>query len=226
MARARHHQNSSRVISLAEYRHRRTPYPLRLSPEHDGLELLYANERHPDQLFALGILAWARFSDGSTRAMVPWLDEVVSECNLTDPLNGHWVGYRLPGADTMFCEAPAHKEQELETALAFFGGTGEAVQPQEFADTIGTHAIFADPDFEEIRVAEVISWRLRENGSLDAMVADPAEVTSTPVLPGDACLRPVQDQPDFRYFFQHHLANKLKHQDPETLAALAMLGSD
>ena len=223
MARRRH-QHNGRVISLASYRHRHAPHPLRLSPEHDGIELLYANERHPDQLFALRILAWARFSDGSTRAMVPWLGELVSECSLRDPFNGHWVGYRLPGADTMFTDPPAHKEQELEAALGFFASGSGAVASQEIADTIGTHAIFADRDFEEIRVAEIISWRLESDGRLEAMVANPAEVTSTPVLPGDNCLHPATEQPDFRYFFQHHLANKLKHRDPETLAALAILG--
>jgi hypothetical protein len=39
-------------------------------------------------------------------------------------------------------------------------------------------------------------------------------------------LEPVGDAvPDFRYFFQHGIANRLKEHDPEALAAIAMLNA-
>jgi hypothetical protein len=46
---------------------------------------------------------------------------------------------------------------------------------------------------------------------------------STPVLPGDDCLYAADKNGDFCYFFQHHIANKLKSQDPDALAAISVL---
>jgi len=46
---------------------------------------------------------------------------------------------------------------------------------------------------------------------------------NTPVLPGDGCLYPADKNEDFRYFFQHHIANKIKAQDPEAMAAISLL---
>ena len=48
-------------------------------------------------------------------------------------------------------------------------------------------------------------------------------MANTPVLPGDDCLYAADKNNDFRYFFQHHIANKLKSQDPEALAAISLL---
>jgi hypothetical protein len=58
------------------------------------------------------------------------------------------------------------------------------------------------------------------------MLADESKVKSTPVLPGDECLYPAQSRDSFRYFFQHQIANKLKDEDPEALAAISMLVED
>jgi len=55
------------------------------------------------------------------------------------------------------------------------------------------------------------------------MVAEENGLVETPVLPGAGCLIQAQQLPDFRYFFQHGIANKLKERDPEALAAVAML---
>ncbi len=55
------------------------------------------------------------------------------------------------------------------------------------------------------------------------MVADESEVVSTPVLPGDECLYQVQSREEFRYFFQHQIANRIKAEDPEALAAISIL---
>ncbi|EKF75000.1 hypothetical protein A11A3_06086 [Alcanivorax hongdengensis A-11-3] len=197
---------------------------MRLSPEYDGIELLYANDQHPDTLFSLKILAWARLANGDTVAMVPWLKEPVTAMALADPLNGRWEGYRLPGSDYLFVDAPQHKVQELDAALEFFGKPqpGEH-QVQEIPDTIGTHAVFSSDGFHTISLMEVVSWRLFADGTLAAMVAEEQSVTQTPVLPGAECLEMAQQRPAFRYFFQHGIANRLKERDPEALAAVAML---
>ncbi len=224
MPRTQHHGSTgNKVVSLAERRQRLAPRPQRLSPEHDGLELLYANDRHADTLFALKILAWARLSDGRVTALVPWLDAVMSAEELTDPLNGYCAGYRMPDDDALFDKVPTHKLLELEEALAFFGTGRRDELLQEIPDTIGTHAAFTDKDFLELRLMEITSWRLYADGRLEAMVPDPERVTGTPVLPGDPCLEPAREHADFRYYFQHSIANKLKNGDPEALAALSLL---
>ena len=72
-------------------------------------------------------------------------------------------------------------------------------------------------------LTEVISWQLHCDGTLHAMLVDATSCHNTPVLPGDDCLYSAQEHADFRYFFQHTIANKLKEQDPEALAAIAAL---
>ncbi|WP_232802331.1 hypothetical protein [Alloalcanivorax mobilis] len=190
------------------------------------MELLYANDEHPDTLFSLKILAWARTGNGATQAVVPWLKELATAESMCDPLNGRWAGYRLPDSDYLFREAPEHKVQELDAAVRFFGAPGGGNHVvQEIPDTIGTHAVFSEDHFETLALMEVVSWRLLGDGRVQAMVADEEAVTQTPVLPGDDCLAFAQQQPDFRYFFQHGIANRLKEHDPEALAAIAILAA-
>jgi len=46
---------------------------IRLSPELDGLEMLYSNESGSDKLFSLRILCWALRANGEVVGIVPWL---------------------------------------------------------------------------------------------------------------------------------------------------------
>ena len=55
------------------------------------------------------------------------------------------------------------------------------------------------------------------------MLIDDNKVVNTPVLPGDDCLYVADKNTDFKYFFQHHIANQLKSQNPEAMAAIALL---
>ena len=77
--------------------------------------------------------------------------------------------------------------------------------------------------FHSITLKEIISWRLLSDGSMEAMLVDENKVVSTPILPGDDCLYAEDKSEDFRYFFQHHIANKIKSQDPDALAAMSLL---
>jgi|TARA_B110000967_G_C18658443_1_gene446935 hypothetical protein len=52
------------------------------------------------------------------------------------------------------------------------------------------------------------------------MLIDESKFLNTPVLPGDDCLYAADQTGDFRYFFQHATANKLKLQDPEAIVLL------
>jgi len=200
---------------------------IRLAPELDGLQMLYSNDASPDKLFSLKVLCWALRANGEVVGLVPWLDDIVPCMHIKDPLNGQWEGYYDPGVDEVFYDAPIHKIVELETAAEYYDYeaaelSGETTI-QEIPDTIGTHAVLADKNYEDIALTEVVSWRLYDNGTISGMVANESEIVNTPVLPGDDCLYQVQDKAGFRYFFQHQIANRIKAEDPEALAAISIL---
>lgn len=198
---------------------------IRITPELDGLEMLYTNDTSPNRLYSLKIVCWALRESGEVVGLVPWLNQVVPCTEINDPLNGRWEGYRDPGTNDIFYNTPRHKIMELELAEEFYHvdhvRDGDIIQ--EIPDGIGTHAVLTDNGFRSFVLIEVLSWRLMADGSVHAMLVDEEKVKSTPVLPGDASLYSAQEQTEFKYFFQHRIANKIKEQDPEALAAISML---
>lgn len=200
---------------------------VRLSPEHDGLCMLYSNAKtSQNKLFTMKILCWAIRKNGEVAGMVPWLDKILPCTDLDDPFFGQFEGYYDPRNGDVFYEPPIHKMVELDTAVEFFANMDEHPDGvvQEIPDSIGTHAMLdADDDKCSLILAEVLSWRLLSNGHLEAMLVNEANVKVTPVLPGDPCLYPAQSSTQFRYFFQHHIANQIKAENPEALAAIARL---
>jgi hypothetical protein len=201
---------------------------IRLSPELDGLEMLYSNDVSEGKLFSLQVLCWGLRANGEVVGLVPWLNQLMACPDICDPLNGRWEGYFDPGIDEIFEEAPIHKIVELETAAEYYDYHSDSPDDiiQEVPDTIGTHAILSGDGFQNITLAEVISWRLFNDGCMDGMLADQEQVVSTPILPGDDCLYPANENEKFKYFFQHHIANKIKSQDPEAIAAISLLAED
>lgn len=198
---------------------------IRLSPEMDGLEMLYTNELHPEKLFSVKILCWGLRANGDIVGLAPWLDRIQACPEINDPLHGTWQGYYDPGIEEVFFDPPEHKVLELDGAAEYYQydcHTEEDVI-QEIPDVIGTHAVLSDDGFSSITLSEVVSWELRHNGDIIAMLIDEEKVTTTPVLPGDDCLYPAYKSTSFQYFFQHNIANKLKKKDPEAIAAIAML---
>jgi len=189
------------------------------------LEMLYNNSQNSDKLFSIRVLAWGLRANGEVVGLVPWLDELVACDEINDPLNGQWQGYYDQGVDELFFTAPLHKVVELETAADYYEYQCDSQQDviQEVPDSIGTHAVLSEDNFKSITLKEVISWRLLNDGSVEAMLTDEEAMISTPVLPGDNCLYAADKNKDFHYFFQHHIANKLKSQDPEALEAISLL---
>lgn len=198
---------------------------VRMAPELDGLEMLYTNDSSKDRLYSLKVVCWALRESGEVVGMVPWLNQVVPCTEIDDPLNGRWEGYRDPGTNDIFYTPPNHKVMELELAEQFYHleSTGNDAIIQEIPDAIGTHAVLTENGFRSFVLIEVLSWRLMADGTIHAMLVDEDKVKSTPVLPGDPCLYSAQEQTEFKYFFQHRIANKIKEQDPEALAAISML---
>ncbi len=218
-------RQADNILSLQDYRNRKQPRLLRIAPELDGLEMLYSNDSARERSFSVRILFWGLREDGCTVGLIPWLRSMLECPSLHDPLNGHFVGYHDPGIDRIFHEAPAHKVAELRAAADYF--RYEAQPPsaiiQELPDVLGTHAALTHDGFRSFLLCEVVSWRLLADGQLQGMLIDQSRLRSTPVLPGDACLYPAESNPDFRYFFQHRVANKIKQRDPDTLAAIYTL---
>jgi hypothetical protein len=220
--------NSDNVIDLFS----RKPFSssenrrfVRISPELDNLEMLYSNASNPDKLFSLRILFWGLRADGEIVGLVPWMEQLTPCPEIHDELNGNWIGYYDAGIDELFTEPPLHKVIELETAVEYFsfedGREHEILQ--ELPDTIGTHAVLSEDGFKTITLKEVVSWRLQQDGQIIGTLTDDEKVEATPVLPGDECLYTLDDEPNFRYFFQHHIANKIKSNDPEAMAAISLL---
>lgn len=201
---------------------------IRLAPELDGLEMLYSNDSSEGKLFSLQVMCWGLRANGDVVGLVPWLNQVMACTEICDPLNGRWEGYYDPGIDEIFQEPPIHKVVELETAAEYY--EYQSVEPediiQELPDTIGTHAILSDDGFHSLTLSEVVSWRLFNDGSISGMLADQDRVLSTPILPGDDCLYPADENTKFKYFFQHHIANKIKSKDPDAIAAISLLVED
>ena len=195
---------------------------VRLAPELDGIEMLYSNDSNPNKIFSMKILCWALMKNGEVDALVPWLDKVVPARELNDPLNGHWEGYYDNFHNQAYFSPPPHKITELKSANSFFNTKfdDKDIIIQEITDTIGTHAALTDDQLQTLVLANISTWRLYNDGRLHAMIADEKQVETTPILIGDECLYSAQDNKNFRYFFHHIIANKIKMGDPDAIAAL------
>ncbi|WP_458524764.1 hypothetical protein [Onishia taeanensis] len=200
---------------------------VRLSPELDGLEMLYHLASDPETLYSMPLLAWGMREDGEVIGLVPWM-EALTPCHLLDdPQYGHFEGYRDPETDEIFQSAPDHKVFELEHAAAYFDyeETLESTLIQQLPDTQGTHALCMDGEDEPWQLKQVFGWRLYSNGDIEALLVDEQRVESTPVIFGDSCLYAGHSQHQVVYFFQRVIANRIKQEDPATLEALALMVS-
>jgi len=196
----------------------------RIVPEHDGLCILYSHHAlSREKLFAGKILCWGIQADGEVVALIPWLSSVARCRDLTNPSTGAFEGYYDPLSEVIFNEPPPPKVAELKVAQQHYPRRQPepATVIQELADTIGSHA--ACIVGQHLALFEVRSWQLLANGEFQAMLADPAKQTTTPILPGDRCLYAAQTQPGFRYFFQYHIANQIKAGDPVAVRAVERL---
>ena len=166
------------------------------------------------------IVAWGLRWNGDVVALVPWMNKLIACCDFNDDAFGFWEGYYDPATDDIFTEEPMHKVVELELSYAYCEPRFQEQKPtilQEIPDSIGTHALLLAPDGENLVLTELVSWRLDNEGNISGMLADLEKIQTTPVLMGDESLYAAQDNPRFRYYIQHSMANQIKRQDPETL---------
>lgn len=219
--------SNSNVISMfdhpaAKARERKI---IRIAPELDGLQMLYANSNNADKLYTVKILCWALLDDGDVIGLTPWINKVVSCETLEDNLEGHYEGYYDAEIDHIFYEPPAHKIAELQAAAEYyqFESDDPDVIIQDIPDTIGTHAVFMNEDKSMLMLTEIHSWRLMNDGVLEALAIDKREMKSTPVLLSDDCLFPIQYEKHFKYFFHNNIARKIKDEDPDAIAAISEL---
>ena len=204
---------------------------VRISPEYDGISMLYGNDANPGKIFKLKLIAWGLQQNGEVVGLVPWLNSVTACPSLSDPLNGHWEGYFNSDNGKVFYDAPSYKTAELQAAYEFYRQNSNqppinnASDPviQEIPDQIGTHAVFSDKHQSAFFVTAIFSWQLHLDGHLEGMLVDPEKIQQTPVLAGDDALFAVNTNPGFKYFFQYAIANKIKTQDPDALKAMSAL---
>lgn len=199
---------------------------VRLSPEYDGLSILYSNSHSSNyKLFTMKILCWGIRLNGEIVGLIPWLNKLMPCTDLQDPDYGYFEAYYDVATNDTFAEPPPYKTIELNAASLFFSKIqkNKADILQEIPDNIGTHAMLYSAGSTNIILTEVLSWQLLGDGTLRAMLIDELKVKDTPVLPGDSCLYPADQNPSFRYFFQHHIANQIKDEDPDAMAAISLL---
>ena len=199
---------------------------IRLSPEYDGLCMLYSTSKtHSEKLYSMKIMCWGLRANGDVVGLVPWLNKLLPCEELEDPVHGQYEGYYDPITESIFDNPPPHKVMELETASNYydFSDCPDRLCIQEIPDMIGTHAMLTSEDVHSLILTEVLSWQLLKNGQIRAMLIDEERVESTPILAGDPCLYPADDNPNFRYFFQHQVANQIKSEDPDAMAAIELL---
>lgn len=217
----------ARVIDLELMRQRQRARRrlIRLAPELDSLEMVYRLASNPDTLYGMPLLAWGLREDGEVVGLVPWMEALTPCHRLDDPDHGSFVGYRDPETEELFESAPEHKVLELEHAAAYFDyeDTSETTLIQQLPETQGTHALCMDEGDAPWQLKQVFGWRLYNDGSVEALLADERLVESTPILPGDACLYPGHSRHRVVYFFQRQIANRIRHEDPVTLEALALM---
>ena len=203
---------------------------IRISPEYDGLSILYTNHhtQKRDTYYSMRILCWGLRANGDIVALVPWLNKIVPCTDLEDPAEGHWEGYYDHNTSEITYNPPPHKVAELQSAANYFSTKDDDIESvlQEIPDTIGTHAMLTCGDDKTLLLTEVLSWRLYNNGFIEAMLIDDEKITQTPVLPGDPCLYRASHNSDFRYFFQHHIANQIKAEHPDAIHAISLLLDD
>jgi hypothetical protein len=217
----------AQVIDLETMRQRQRARRrlIRLAPELDGLEMVYRLSSSEDTLYGMPLLAWGLREDGEVVGMVPWMEALTACHHLGDADHGSFVGYRDPETEELFETAPDHKVFELEHAAAYFDyeDTDETTLIQQLPETQGTHALCMGESDDPWQLKQVFGWRLYNNGRVEALLADETLVESTPILPNDPCLYPGHSRHRVVYFFQRQIANRIRREDPETLAALAMM---
>ncbi len=218
---------NNKVVSIFDAKSLHPPQNpiIRIAPELDGLEMLYNNCNSENKLYSLKIAGWALRADGCVQGLVPWLNELMPCTEINDPLDGQWQGYRYPSGKQVFYEAPPYKESELKAAAKHYSPQGcEKISTQEIPDCIGTHAALTDNGFKTLTLIEIHSWKLDERGQVHAHFADNRFTSNEPSIPAEVpSLISSECHPDFKYFFQHQMATKIKNQDPEALAAISLL---
>lgn len=195
---------------------------IRMTPELDGLAMVYSHPSDTSTLFALKLIGWGMQRNGRITGIVPWLQEVIAAEDACDPRGGQWQGYYDYESEIVFSEAPAHKIAELEKSVETYEylPDDERYIMQSLPDITGTHIVSVLEEAHSFQLAEVHSWSLYSDGCIEAMLVDEQSVINTPVLPGDDCLYPLSSTDEVSYYFQYQIANQIKRREPEAMKAL------
>ncbi|XKF16489.1 hypothetical protein LL947_04960 [Halomonas sp. BLK-85] len=218
---------SAQVIDLetARQRHEAQKSLVRLSPELDGLEMVYQLDADPDSYYSMPVLAWGLREDGQVVGLIPWMEKLTPCHLLNDREQGCFIGYRDPETDEIFSDPPDHKWHELSASAEYFDyeASRELTLIQQIPDHQGTHALCMEAHHQPWQMKLVYGWNLYSDGSTDALVADESKATMIPILLKDTCLYSTRSRHPKVYFFQRHIANQILEEDPDTLESLALM---
>lgn len=216
----------AQVIDLETMRRRQQARRrlVRLSPELDGLEMVYQQPSGPDTHYCVPVLAWGLREDGDVVGLVAWMETLTPCHQLDDPEYGHFIGYRDPETEELLDTPPEHKVQELQHSAAYFDyeEMQETALIQQIPENHGTHALCMDDSQGPLQLKQVFGWHLYNDGRIEALLADEEQITMTPVLPGDACIYPGHSRHAMVYLFQRDIANRIRAEDPTVMEALTM----
>jgi len=218
---------SAQVIDLetARQRHEAQKCLVRLSPELDGLEMVYQLDADPESFYSMPVLAWGLREDGHVIGLIPWMEKLTPCHLLNSREQGCFVGYRDPETEEIFTDPPEHKWHELTASAEYFDyeSSQEITLIQQIPDHQGTHALCMEGHHQPWQMKLVYGWNLYSDGSIDALVADEGKAAMTPILLKDACLYSTRSRHPKVYFFQRHIANQIVEEDPDTLESLALM---
>lgn len=217
----------AQVIDLETMRQRQLARRrlVRLSPELDGLEMVYQPSSESDTHYCMPVLAWGLREDGDVVGLVAWMETLTPCHQLDDPDHGKFIGYRDPETEELLDCPPEHKVQELQHSAAYFDyeEMQETALIQQIPENHGTHALCMDTNQNPLQLKQVFGWHLYNDGRIEALLADEDLIETTPVLPGDACLYPGHSRHAVVYLFQRDIANSIRNEDAGTMEALAMM---
>lgn len=216
----------AQVIDLETMRQRQLARRrlVRLSPELDGLEMVYQQSADPDTHYCMPVLAWGLREDGDVVGLVAWMETLTPCQQLDDAEHGQFIGYRDPETEELFDYPPDHKVHELQQSAAYFDyeEMQETALIQQIPESHGTHALCMDDNQSPLQLKQVFGWDLYNDGRIEALLADEGKIEMTPVLPGDSCLYPGHSQHPVVYLFQRDIANRIRDEDAATMEALAI----
>jgi len=213
------------VISLSSRQYlnaTRAAKIIQILPESSGVKMLYRTDSTSDDYITIPIICWALLEDHSVVGMAPWINKILDCETIAKEFDLAWDGFYDEASNETTKFPPGFAVAMLTTAARFNQNQPDAKEGiiQEIPDQMGTHAMLIDSVSKSMTLTHVVSWCLDQQGELHGMLADNTKVTKLPIVAGDPCLYPADQEKKFRCYFQRDIAEKIRKRDRSALDAL------